>query len=79
MYLKVKNGQYVDIESGSVLAVQHSENHDWQVSYRHPSLLSIYAVENGYASKEDAQAALDELMDSEGCLRIQPPATDEEK
>lgn len=78
MMLKVKSGQYVDTQTGATYTVQETENCGWQISFRHPNMSFIHAVENGYESKEDAQAALDEFAAEQEVGVVQPPSTEEE-
>jgi hypothetical protein len=83
MIVKLLNGGYLDTSSGAAFDVKnYSETEgffDWTVRVQHPSVnRGIPSVlDHGYADADEAQAALDELLQDEAKV-IQPPITDDE-
>lgn len=79
MWVKTEIHEYVDIESGRRMHVATGKlATKYAVKISDHGYGPIAVVHDGYASREDAQAALDELMDETGYVQAQPPVTDEE-
>lgn len=76
MWLRLKNGRYLQPETGANFHVAHGNYDEWVVNVT--CLGRVAVVDTGYASEKDAQAALDELMVDQDAVRIQPPTTAEE-
>lgn len=81
MWLKLENGNYQLVESGLSLVV--GGNKDGRKGFyiaveRENTFPPHSVVQKGYSTREDAQAALDELMDSVDHLTVQPPTKPEE-
>lgn len=79
MWLRLENGNYELVENGTVLTARGDNVKGYHVGIMRPNTYPpVTRVQDGYSTLEDAQAALDELMDSEDVSRIQPPVTPEE-
>jgi hypothetical protein len=82
MFVRTESKSYVNLDNGHSLTVRESRaGGEWRVVSVAPDKQQIlYALQGGYASQEDAQNALDEMMDAvETVLQLQPPQREEEK
>lgn len=79
MLLKLMNGNYVDTNSGMTLATQRmGEDGKAQVYFRTGPNGFVTTVQDGYKDREEAQAALDDLMAQEDYVELAQPAPDDE-
>jgi len=81
MWLKLKNGNYHLLESDLSLVVDGGDVKGYRVGIQRSNVFPpVATVQDGYATREDAQAALDELMDNSDLEYsiVQPPVQPEE-
>lgn len=82
MWVKTQDDSYLNLNNGSSLIVKEARNRrEWRVQSQGADGVSIlYAVQGGYRTQEEAQEALDGLMDSmdETILTIALPEPEEE-
>jgi hypothetical protein len=84
MFLELQNKEYLDPETGVKMGVQKSIDPNGQDNWRvwvrgsQSVMRAAETVQDGYATEEEAQGALDELMIEKGAARLQPPTTEEE-
>lgn len=76
MWLKLQNGDYVQPETGSKFGTNVTGDNDWSIYIFCQGRSNV--AQSGYATKDDAQAALDEFMVDHDYAQLQPPATKEE-
>lgn len=77
MWVKAADNNYVNLETGAVVrAASDSVVLDVVARTFYPNGA---VLRNGFATKDDAQAALDEFMIEQGFEQIQPPVAEEEK
>jgi hypothetical protein len=79
MWLKLDNGDYELLENGLALVARGEPVKGYHVGIQRPNTFPpVSIVQKGYKTREDAQAALDELMDGETYSMVQPPIVPEE-
>lgn len=81
MWLKFKNGSYHSVESDVAFVVGGDERKGFYVGLQRSNTYPpVATIQDGYSTRDDAQAALDELMDSSDVeyQTVQPPVQPEE-
>lgn len=84
MWLKLKNGTYVNTETGGSFNISHTDNSivgrrvTWFILFNMSGFGRGLTVMDEFATKEDAQEVLDEFMTELDYKEIQPPVSEEE-
>lgn len=79
MWVKNGDGSYYDTTAGSTLKITEDRTGEYRVEAWQAGNISASAVlQRGYATREDAQGALDEMMTEQEAVTIQPPTIPEE-
>jgi hypothetical protein len=77
MWVKTDKGSFRNLDNGTTLAVRASKDRKEHrvVAISHDEATTLFAVQGGYTNKDDAQDALQGLMDSmdEKVLEIKHP------
>lgn len=85
MWVKTDKESFRNLDNGTTLAVREKRDHSWMVvAVSQDETSTLFALQGGYATKEDAQDALQGMMDSmdEKVLEIKHPdeyVTEEEE
>ena len=77
MLVKLESGGYYDAATGRETMVYQNKAGVWSVVIQNSGHVIERSVCAGYRDREEAQAALDELMETEDVLRIAVPEAEE--
>lgn len=78
MWLKLKNGTYVNLTSAVRMSVAGTAEVGYSVRVRVLPNVPADVVQDGYSTEQEAQDALDEFILSQDFAMVQPPLVDEE-
>ena len=81
-YVKTDKRTYLNLDNGTSLGVKEARHGgEWRVvSVSSDGSTQLYVLQSGYASADEAQTCLDEMMESMGgsVLTLNPPTRPEE-
>ena len=82
MWMKLNNGQYLNLENGFMMGVRNDTRDPVRVTWRVWVSAGLgqpqHTAEDGFETEKDAQNALEEFMSDKEFVQVSPPVTDEE-